>query len=371
MDTPAYSALQANSNYDLAEFEKLVEEGYLRKVESGPLVLYNYTDKCTYGKKWDSKYTRDARGIIFEKSTGNLVAKPFPKFFNLGEMEETALLNLPVDSSYSTTDKIDGSLGIIYHYNGELHVATRGSFNSEQAVKAKEILKNYRQEWLIPGATYLVEIIYPENKIVVDYAGEEVLVLLGAYRGDNEHSREYLETIGELTGIPLAQEYSHTIEEMIELKKTMPKDEEGFVVRFANGLRVKIKGDEYLRIHKLISTMSPISFWESMKDGVVNKDYVVQLPEEFRQEFEPIIQSLEDTYANTLREIKDDVKRLPVLDLSTKENAKTLGLLIHSENHGLTHPGAMFLFLLNRKEALDKYIMKSLRPTGNVLKSGS
>lgn len=354
--------------YDLAEFEKLVEEGYVRKSEKGNLVLYTYAEKTAYDRKWDTKYTRDARGIIFDKTNGQLIAKPFPKFFNLGEMEETQLLNLPEDMKYRVTEKMDGSLGIIYYYDNSWHVATKGSFNSVQAQKATELLTNYSTQWLMKGQTYLVEIIYPENKIVVNYADEESLVLLSIYKDEHEMSRDFVETISTLTGIPIVEELDHTIEDMIKLQKTMPKDEEGFVVRFENGLRVKIKGEEYLRIHKLISTMSPISFWESMKNGIVNKEYVMQLPEEFRDDYEPIIETLEDSYYVMMREIIADVGRLPIQDVSTKENAKILGLLVNSNNHGLSHPGAMFAYLLDRKDAVDKYIMKKIRPNGNILK---
>lgn len=347
--------------YDLNEFEKLVESGYVRKVVNGPLVLYNYTEKTTFDRAWDTKYTRDARGIIFEAQTGKLIAKPFPKFFNLGEQPETMMTALPYED-YCVTEKLDGSLGIIYNYDNEWQVATRGSFSSPQAIKAKQMLSKYKTETLTPGCTYLVEIIYPDNKIVVSYT-EEKLVLIGAYYEDGvEMPWAAVAVTSAYTGMPQAQKYEHTIEEMIALQATMPKDQEGFVVRFDQGLRVKIKGKEYLRIHKLISELSPIAFWESMDSGIVNREYMQHLPEEFRSEFEPIVNHLEDQYAVTLEAIKNDIKRLPSLT-----DYKVIGLLTQGAND-LSHPGAVFPYLLNRPEALNKYIMNRIRPTGNVLK---
>lgn len=342
--------------YNLSEFEKRVESGLIRKVETDKLVLYNYTDKCTYDRAWD-EYTLAARGIIFEKETGKLIAKPFPKFFNLGEMPETQLLNLP-NEPYDVTQKMDGSLGIIYFYDDEWHVATRGSFTSEQAVKAQEMLldSEYIDE-LVPGITYLVEIIYPGNKIVVNYGQEEKLVCLAVYNGDSELERSTFPK-----GMEKAAAFAYPIEEMIALQKILPKDEEGFVVRFQSGLRVKIKGHEYLKIHKMISNMSPLSFWESMENGVVNKEYLSQLPEEFRNEFEPMVEQLEYSYKQTLEEIKWEADKLPM-------GARAIGMLIQAAGHGLKHPGAMFPFILDKKEALNKYIMKYIRPDGNVLKS--
>ena len=363
--------------YDLAEFEKRVEAKLIRKVETDKLVLYNYTDQCAYDKAWD-EYTLAARGIIFEKSTGKLIAKPFNKFFNLGEREETNLLNLP-DLPYTVTEKMDGSLGIIYYYDGKWNVATRGSFNSEQAQKGLELLNTkYKTNILNTNVTYLVEIIYPENKIVVNYGDEQKLVLLGAFFETTIHSHQecnldgmYMKAARLVFDTPMR--YNLTIMEMIELKKTLPKDEEGFVVRFENGLRVKIKGDEYLKIHKMISEMSPLSFWESMKNGEVDKNYLVQLPEEFRNDFEPIVDSLESAYVTVKDEVLTDVLNLPIKykpEGLSKEELKTLGLLTQSENSGLKHPGAMFPFMLQKREAVDRYIMKTIKPTGNVLKFG-
>lgn len=362
--------------YDLAEFDKLVEEGYVRKVETKDLVLYNYTDKCVYDRKWDTKYTRDARGIIFEKETGKLIAKPFPKFFNLGEMPETFLTALP-DVTYTVSEKLDGSLGILYHYRGEWHVATRGSFSSEQAVKAREILyTQYKVGTLAPGITYLVEIIYPGNKIVVDYGKSERLILLGGYDTHSGLEVSFNLPLGmHISGMSRAKDYSYTIDQMIELQKTMPKDQEGFVVRFQGGLRVKIKGQEYLRIHKIISNLSPISFWEAMKDGVVNRDYLAQVPEEFEKDFKPIVIELERQYEKVLFEITNDALLIP----SPKQNVWTeghdkkpwfrdVGIFLKENPDIVAHPSAVFPYITENYQAIDKYIMRHIRPTGNVLK---
>jgi RNA ligase len=357
--------------YDLNAFEDMVRHGYLRKTETEDLVLYGYTDQCTFARAWDTKYTRDARGIIFEKKTGRLVAKPFPKFFNLGEMEEVSLLNLPKEP-YEVFEKCDGSLGIIYYYGGKWNVATRGSFNSEQAVKGAEILKRYNVEVLPTYCTFLVEIIYPENKIIVDYKGEEKLVMLGAYSAQTQEEAdwEWVTHIAKISGIPRANKYEYTIEQMIEMQKTMPKDEEGFVVRFESGARVKIKGHEYLRIAKIISQLSPLSLWEGMELGQVKNEYLSQVPEEFQKEIEPIIEALENQYSTVLAEIKVDVSKVMKLPEFTsplnKEARKAVGLYLHGK-HDLKHPSAMFLFLNSQDAALDYYIMKQIRPTGNVL----
>ena len=146
----------------------------------------------------------------------------------------------------------------------------------------------------------------------------------------------------------------------------MPKDEEGFVVRFESGLRVKIKGDEYMKIARMLSQMSPLSFWESMENGKVKKEYLQQLPEEFRKDYEPVVQKLEDLYEKVLFEIATEQTKLPVNAFIGKDDRKTLGLFL-SGNHGLKHPSAMFSVLLKQWDSVDSYVMKQIRPTGNVL----
>lgn len=352
--------------YNLQNFEKEVENGYLRKNEDEFLVQYTYTESCESDRYW-TPITRAARGIIFEKSTGKLVAKPFEKFFNLGSQEETFLYNLPKEP-YTAYEKYDGSLGIIFYYNNEWRVATKGSLKSEQAQKAQELLYKYNLNSVPYKTTLLVEIIYPENKIVVNYGKEEKLVLLGAF--DIETSKELPpESVGmlsKLTEIPLANVYNYTIEQMIELQKTLPKDQEGFVVRFDNGFRVKIKGDEYCRIHKIISHLSPLSLWEVMNtEGKVDSFYIQQIPEEYREEFEPIVSRLENQYYQVNEEVFNDIMKLPNYpDLTDK---RVIGIFVHSENNGLKHSKAIFPYITN-KQALHKYIMNQIRPTGNNFK---
>jgi RNA ligase len=355
-------------NLFLKPFEDEVKKKNLRKVVKGDLVLYNYTDKCTFDRAWN-EVTIHSRGLILNRTTGAFVAVPFEKFWNINEMPVTQLENLP-DEPYTVTDKCDGSLGIIHHHNNKWNVATRGAFSSPQAVKAEEILKKYDMSKVYTKLTLLVEIIYPENKIVANYGDDEKLVLLSMVdrESQQEQTRIQCGMISKCTGIELVKEYNHTIEEMIELKKTIPKDEEGFVVRFESGLRVKIKGDEYCRIHKMISRMSPLSFWESMDDGNVNIDYLQELPEEFRDEAEEITDKLESQYKDLLIETSEAFNEIKVklglcISESLTEDKKKLGLYI--KKHQPKHATIFWAYYLMRPDNIDKYIKRIIRPKGN------
>lgn len=380
----------------LEPYDKLVEQGYLNKQESGDLVLYNYTDLCTYEKKWN-KYTLESRGIIFNKATGDTVARPFPKFFNLGENENVTLNKMPKES-YECYEKLDGSLGILYKDQNTSHgmwrIATRGSFNSMQALKGTEMFNNvpeyeflsYSEIWdnylsQYHDYTLLFEIIYPENRVnpgarlVIDYGSKETLVLLGAIHkvtGKDLH-RWDLEIISESLGLPLAKKFDYTIEQMIEMQKTLPATEEGFVVKYASGFRVKIKGHEYLKMHRILNSITPLFIWELMKeteDFSLPEKYLITIPEEILPEVREIAQTLIRNYYNVSSEIAREYAgwfgTLPTM-LSEKETLKSLGLYTQNPSLNLKHGKALFAYYKNDVAKLRKYIVSCIRPKANKM----
>jgi len=127
-----------------------------------PLTIYNYSQKTQFEKNWD-EITLSCRGLVLDDD-GNVVARPFKKFFNWEEILHTVSseqLSMP----FEVFEKMDGSLGVGFWYDGEFVIATRGSFTSDQAIKAKEMLKNYRIDLLNERGgerdyTLLFEIIY-------------------------------------------------------------------------------------------------------------------------------------------------------------------------------------------------------------------
>lgn len=355
--------------YDLAELDKLVEDGYVRKQihPTLPLAIYCYTELTEHEKMW-TPLTRVCRGLIVETPTGRRVAKPFEKFFNIGAMPETYIDNLP-NLPYIVTNKFDGSMLIIYHYNGEWRTATKGSFTSDQAVKGKEMLNKYNMSNVSSHSTLICEVIYPANRIVVDYKGEEKLVLLAMFHmptGD-EYNRATLEMTSKNTNMQVSPIYDLSIEQMIGLQTSLSQNEEGFVVRYANGLRLKIKGSEYLKMHKLKSELTPLAFWEAMEKGKLPEDMVAQLPDEWASIWRPIKEHLEMSYYEIKNEIQFDLYHLDLKELKTKEDRKALGLYLADPNCPIYHKRAMWGMLDNKPEVVERYVMAQIRPTGNKL----
>jgi RNA ligase len=261
--------------YNLEVLEEYIDKGLVVKQNHPtlPLSIYNYSRTTQYDSMWDD-ITLNCRGLVLDNE-GNVVAKPFPKFFNYEEHKPEDIPN----ENFEVYEKMDGSLGIIFHYEGDWLIATRGSFTSEQAIKGKEMLDKLNKSALIPGYTYLAEIIYPENRIVVDYGDEEKLVVLGAYNNETGKEVEVDEMVNE--GWEVVMKYKTWGEGYDLLKEEISKDKEGYVIRFSGGMRMKIKGDEYVRLHKILTNFSSKDIWELLKNGEALEPFLERVPDEF------------------------------------------------------------------------------------------
>jgi RNA ligase len=238
-----------------------------------------------YGNKWD-EMTLMARGLVTDEF-GTIVARPFKKFFNMEEGKHTPTVDFEV------FEKVDGSLGIVFNYKGEWMIATRGSFTSDQAIKGKEMLDKLKMGKVPYNLTYLFEIIYPENRIVVSYGDVEKLVLLGAINTETgtEVSRHTLEYFASEIGSDISKSYDG-IKDYSTLKGMIKDDEEGFIIRFSNGDRMKIKGEEYLRLHKIMTNVSTTAVWEVLSNGGNFEELLKDVPDEFYQKIQEVVRDL-------------------------------------------------------------------------------
>lgn len=166
---------------DLGQIEKLVAEKLVSKRPHPtlPLFIYNYTAAAQgLGISGWSDALCDCRGLILDDA-GEIVAKPFKKFWNASQVLDKIPAELPI----LIQEKMDGSLGVVANWQQNRVVATRGSFESEQA--------SWFSRWLpsdfLPTTeeTWLFEIIFKSNRIVVDYGDWEGGVLLAILQNNN------------------------------------------------------------------------------------------------------------------------------------------------------------------------------------------
>lgn len=332
------------------------------------LELFNYNCNCTFEKHWNY-FTLISRGLILNPSQKTVVSLPLIKFGNWGEFGMWT-----PNCGFSVFDKYDGSLAIIFYWNGDWRVATRGSFSSDQAVWAKYWLdQNVCKNKLFPGDTYLAEIIYAENRIVVHYDFEG-LILLTAYDNQGyEIGFGEAQSLGkEAEFLPCRQFHYTRIEELLEVAEKMTADAEGFVVRFENGYRVKIKGAEYVRVHRLIAGVTPLRVWESMMNGDDLEAIKAQLPEELQKDFDAIRNIIDQKTQSVVNELTEAHERTK--DLSDKD----LGLTIKNGSLGESEAIRSMLFCVRKHDLLEDFkekragrgrrmVFATCKPKGNKL----
>lgn len=334
--------------------QKLVFE---QKRDGEGLSLFCYTRDAVFEKKWDP-ITLISRGLIVDPREQRVVATPFSKFFNAYETGDS----IP-DLAFETYEKVDGSLIILYWHDGYWKTATKGSFSSDQAWWAARYITAYDLRHLDKGTTYLAEAVYPENRIVVHYE-ESGLVLLAAYDGAGyEVPFDEIKRVGDRLGWRVAQRHAYTsVSDLIAKARTLPPSEEGFVLHFENGLRLKVKGDEYKRIHALISRCTPLAMWEAMMAGddlmAVRRD----LPEEFWGDFDAITGILDAQVGGLVQRACETAAAVD--GLSDKE----VGLRLDSFPEDIRR----FIFPLRKFGSLlegrtREALFRSIRPTGNRL----
>ena len=265
--------------------------GMIRTQRSDNLLIFNYTQQAQYSRTWGA-VERAARGLIVDAVKGEIVALPWSKFFNLNETPETSLDQL-VGKHFEATVKVDGSLGIIYYGSDGWAVATRGSFEGDQARWATAFFRKHHAarfdeiEFPRHGLTLLVEIIYPENRVVLDYGRDERLVLIGArwfepstgeLKGD--YDRSALGWLGADVGMPVVEPAGNVLHDLL-VHQQRARGVEGWVLRFDDGLRVKVKTEHYLSLHRAVFGLTPERIREAMVEGRIN-ELIAALPEELQ-----------------------------------------------------------------------------------------
>ena len=347
---------------DFKELDRLDEEGYLRKVTLGDLVLYNYTDATTYEKLWN-EHTLNSRGTVYD-SNGNLVSLAFPKFFNLSELPEDKQKTILASKDFTVYEKLDGSYGNVFYYKDRWMVTTRGSFTSEQAIYAtNNLLPKYDMSNVPKHLSFAVEIIYPSNRIIVEYGDREELVTLAIF--DNKEGKEI--KLSDSSPFPIVPSYKfNTISEVVQKIKTMTSQEEGYVVKLSDGSRIKLKSEEYLNVARIVSRMSPLVLWESMENGKVSKSLMETIPEEFRDVYEDYRVKLEDMYIDCKSACYN--RYLEVMKAIKPEDdniSKAIGLYLKDNPDELNQ--TVFLILKDKLDNLDTFIMQQIKPSGNIL----
>lgn len=268
---------QLDSLFDPTLFQQMLDARYI-KCQQHPaqdLRIYNYTQLTQFDRVWNP-VTLACRGLVVGGSQ-QVLARPFAKFFNVTDYPEDAL---PTGEVH-VTEKVDGSLGILYPSDGGFAIATRGSFVSEQARHGTALWLDRYADVFTPNAawTYLFEIVYPGNRVVVDYGAFDDLVLLGAVETGTGRSVRFEDATNGWPGPVAGVHPARSLSDALGLPAR--SNTEGVVVHFCDAdLRVKVKHDEYVRLHRIVTDVSERRVWEALASGLDLEPWLEAVPDE-------------------------------------------------------------------------------------------
>lgn len=363
--------------FDLQKIDAQIAAGYIskRKHPIEDYYIYNYTPQCQWEWYWTEE-TLACRGLILD-GKGNIIARPFKKFFTLEQYEdlEATPANLSIFDMFgvelddvkagkvklkSITDKVDGSLGILYSIGESNFIASRGSFASEQAIEGTAILhEKYGKFKPISGYTYLFEIVYPGNRIVVNYGSERELYFLTIIDNQTGLDKTWAEVHGN-DPCPFPAVTSFDLSEITaeNFESFDTGNAEGYVFLYENGFRIKMKFSEYKRLHKILTGASEREVWWRLRNGDPLTDLIDRVPDEFHTWLKIIVDKLTKQY----EEIEQHAHNVIQQDIVERDPPLTRKQLAEKYQQ-YKYKSIMFAMLDNKQ--YKETIWRMIRPEAN------
>lgn len=301
---------------------QMIEQKYInvQKHPTANLWLYNYSKSAQIDHMWNEA-TLQCRGIIVD-ADGNIVARPFEKFYNYEELELNGL-TVP-DLPFDVFEKMDGSLGIMYWIGDEPFLATRGSFKSEQCEHGTKVLHTkYKDVWnrFDRNKTYLFEIIYPEDKHCICYGPDvDDIFLIAVINTEDGTETDSIDNYRDCLAVT---KHYDGIKDWSNIREQFDgENREGFVIRFSNGFRMKMKYEQYFKIHFLRSMLSKKLIYEHIVAGTLSEieEMISQLDEENQIYYGKKVKEIYDRY-DELENTMLSMYRAPEEFASQKEYA--------------------------------------------------
>lgn len=264
--------------YNINIINQYIDEGWISKTNHPtlPIAVYNYTRKTQFDRHWDD-ITISCRCLVLDND-GNLIAKSFDKFFNL---EELGNINFP-NEPFEVYEKLDGSIILAFRYDNTWIITSKSSFTSLHAIEASNLFYKLEYDKLFSdliNVSIVFEYISDWNRIVVRYDRTR-LVLLSMYSIDLNKEIP-LSAIQAIYSENIDYPKRYNPDSFTSLKNKISDNEEGFVIRFDSGFRFKIKGEEYVKLHKMLTNINNIDIWESLKNNYDINKLINDLPDEF------------------------------------------------------------------------------------------
>lgn len=370
--------------FSLEDLNKAIESGDVtrKRHDTLPLSTYCYGRNVQYENSWNY-VTMACRGLIADDETGEVVALPFRKFFGTSmHGHDHAFAPAFPQEQFRIYDKVDGSMILLHHYRGLWRTATKGSFGSEQAQWAQRWVErdDVNLSALDTGVTYIAECIYPENRIVVDYGTRHDLVLLAGFARQDGTELPLHPTLAvqwHTAGIGSVVPTYGATDDLAGLEALVTSDRhmghgaeslsgveaEGYVIRFASGLRSKLKLNSYVALHGVLTNTSEKSIWRTLVAGEDILAGLINVPDEadsfcralvakLTAEHERVTQEARTQYLQALMNCKDVNSRKEFAIEAMKSPVKSALFLLHDD----------------REDAFQTWGWKQIEPHGSGAK---
>jgi len=344
------------------ELEQKYQEQGLVRIQTHPtldLKIINYSEKVTYENLWDENLLK-YRALVYN-SDYEVVAKSFDRFFNMEEEKHEAT------DSFEVFEKLDGSLILVFWYAGQMIVASRGSFTSPYALEAKMLLETKYSAFTAIASmfqdayqfTYCFELIGFEQ-IVVHYAQSDI-VLTGLFFYSDKHGMWEEEEINydddNKTGYPSIVKKFDGLD-WKNIKGLNWQNAEGFVVRFSNGQRCKIKFEDYIKLHRQMTNLTTRSIWKALADGEPVSSILNDVPDEFYDKVHDYEKLLKKNYSD----LETDIKTRYVLEYLSALKLPDYSRRSTFASNVAKYPHKSALFAMLDGKDYSGYIWKQVEP---------
>lgn len=314
--TDIFSPLQINQN------DKLILIRYGRYSD-----VFNGENDITNENFWDlyNGLYQECRSLVIDIEKEEIVLSPFKKFRNLNEGIENqidVITDKINNAKYiEVTNKLDGSMQSARFYNDKIIMSGSQSIDPNNSWRLQDgyniLTSQHDYAQMIkyePDFTFIFEYISLKDAHVVNYQKEdEGLYLLGirdVYTGE-QLSYKLVKRFADRYNVKMTQIFDKTFNEVMQdTKKYKSHELEGYVLNIEGHL-VKIKCDDYVHIHKILSNISSINLIiQHIADNTFD-DLVSKVPESYRQRVMKVANLIFDYIKKTNKEIDKDFNEAP------------------------------------------------------------
>lgn len=317
---------------------------------------YNLVNVCSIGNVNDvwnlyDGLFRECRGVVMDMRDDGLVLTPFKKFFNINELNETSMAEIEEKMNHAKviefSNKLDGSMQSARWYHGQVVMAGSSALDPECSYQLKngykfihdkvgyaEMLQDY------PDYTFIFEYISMDDPHVVKYKKDEEGLYLIGIRDVNTGEESDYKTVLKFASrydILTTQTYKKTLKKvMTELDDKKSSEAEGFVINI-DGYRVKLKYNDYVQVHKVLSKLASENvIVQVIADGKWD-DLIAKIPEAYQnivKEKGQLVWDYIDSVMNrTNKYVMEALTTVSVENVSTKTNDDKKNFMVYINNH--------------------------------------